>query len=286
MNTGIKKVLGTLESIPRVGLALLFWAVLLVVSHIVTTVWFGIDPRIGFALWVFAISLTLQPFLVSVPEYAELVTINLVSGKKKGYKTGLHFRYPWEQVKKGNYINLRLMPMDREEDYPAKDGPKMHAKWQLQYRVLDAITYIGVGREAIEKVLTGVGSSVLSSSIARCNSEDAKTGQKDVEGKLQKEFQDLDTVKLYGVEIPKVSLADLDYEVTIQKVRATEEIARRIKKIAADIRKDNPKIKEKDALNAALIIHGNISKSVVEVEGEGGEALAALLIAMSKGGKS
>jgi hypothetical protein len=91
--------------------------------------------------------------------------------------------------------------------------------------------------------------------------------------------------ELYGIELVRVSLADVDFEPTVQAVRATQMVSKKLLEIAKDIRKKHPDISDKDALNAAMIMNKDISKSVTEVEGQGGEALAALLMAMSgKGG--
>lgn len=266
-------------------LAILSWVLLLWLSQGVFTFWLEINPRMGLAVWAGVMAFSVRPFMVSVPEVTELVTINLLTGELVGYKTGLHFRYPWEQVKVGNYINLRLHPLDREESYPAKDGSMMHAKWQLQYMVVSAVVYITVGKEAIEKILAGVGSSKLSAMIARRDSEECKLEQSKIEEELEGAFDELeDRERLYGIKIPVVALSDLDYEVAVQKVRATQEVARRIKAIAADLRATNPTISEKDAMNAAMILHGDVTKHVNEVEGEGGNALAALLMAAAQRG--
>lgn len=273
--------------IPRMVVALIAWGIILILSHVTTLYFLELEnPLWGWVLWSLIMSASVRPFMVSVPEITALVTINLVTGKLKSYETGLSFRYPWEQVKDGNYINLRLIPVDREEDYPAKDGPKMHAKWQVQFRVIDAVKYISVGREAIEEIVTAVGSSVLSAFMANHNAEGAKKEQKDLEKKLQENFKALKPEDTYGIEVPVVALADLDYEDIVQKVRSTQYVAAKLKKIAANLRSTDPKdkLKAKEALNDVMIIHGNVSKHINEVEGEGGNALAALLMAMSQGG--
>jgi hypothetical protein len=275
-----------IEQLLRKGLALIAWVLIFIFSHLVTGYFLEVDWMWGWALWAGIMSFSIQPFMVSVSEYTILVTINLWSGELREYKTGLWCRYPWEQAKKGNYINTRLIPVDREEDYPARDGPKMHAKWQFWYRVVDAIKFVRIGREAAEKALTATGSSILSAYTAKHDAEDAKENQASAETALQEKFSNMDPPPLesLGVEIPEVLLADLDYEPIVQKVRATQFVANKLKEIGQDLRAEQEDIKPKDSLNAAMIIHGDVTKHVNEVEGEGGNALAALLMAMAQGG--
>ncbi|MDP2593231.1 MAG: SPFH domain-containing protein [bacterium] len=287
MNTVVKDILSKVEQAPRMAVALISWVLLLVLS-VVLTAWLGVRLQFGLALWAFVMSFSVRPFMVSVPEYTALVTINLLRediDALREYRTGLHFRYPWEQVKIGNYINLRLLPLGKTEDYPSKDGPKMHATWQAPYKVVDAIKYIGVGRESVEDILTKAGSGVLSAYIARHNAEDAKEKQEDAEKILQQKFTEMKLEEICGVHIPVVSLADLDYEESVQKVRATQYIARKVKEIAKELQgKGRGRISDGESLNDAMILHKDVTKHINQVEGKGGEALAALLMGMAQGG--
>jgi len=239
-------------------------------------------------IWLVLMALSVDKFLLSVPEITGLLTVDVFTGALRPYGTGFHLRYPWEQVKAGNYINLRIITEPIEESYPAQDGPSMLTKWSFQYRPrLDMLArYISVDDRTIKEGLKDVGSSILSANIAQVPAADCKKNQQQVEEELKKEFQDLHPTpaELYGIDLIRVSLADVDYEPTVQAVRASEQVAARLRAIAAAIRTENPAISQKDAMNLALIIHGNIKKDVVEVEGEGGNALAALLIAASRGG--
>lgn len=227
--------------------------------------------------------------MVSVPEVTGLLTVNVFTGRLTPYGPGLHFKLPWEQIKEGLYINLRVITEDMEESYPSQDGPVMLVKWSFQYRpYLQFLErYIGADDNTIKKGLKDVGSSILSANIAGFPADNCKRNQQAIETELRAEFGTMTPTpeELYGIELVRVSLADVDYEPTVQAVRASEQVAAKLRQIATAIRADHPEISQKDAMNAAMIIHGKIKKDVVEVEGQGGEALAALLIAMSRGGK-
>ncbi len=290
-----------------------FMSLMLIVKALALEI-FGIEYGgyggiLGLAMWIVLWSRTLKYFMVSVAEITGLATINLLAnGKIRSYGPGLHFKYPWEQEKEGNHINFRLVKVFRSETYPAKDGPAMVVKWFFQYRPrLDLLgRYIAVSQDVIETGLTDVGSSFLSRTIAGIAAEDCKTGQKGIETDLKKSFdrtiEDLESdgadlgipvppetkestlEYLYGIHLVEVGLSDADYEERYQKARATKAIAEKLSETARGIKQKNG-MTGKDSHNAALIINGMVAKNVQEVEGEGGQAIAALLMAMARGGK-
>ncbi len=285
--TWIKNVAQVFEKVEKFTFSLICSVTALIILVVLGTTILG-SLRLGLIAWCVFMALSVSKFLVSVPEVTGLLTINIFSGKLIPYGTGLHFRYPWEQVKEGNYINLQVITEDMSESYPAQDGPEMILKWSFQYRpYLNFLErYISADDNTIKKGFKDVGSSILSANIAGFKAGNCKKNQQAIEKELKREFEEMKPTpeELYGTELVRVSLADVDYEPTVQAVRASEQVAAILRKIATAIRKDHPEITQKDAMNAAMIIHGKIQKNVVEVEGHGGEALAALLIAMSRGG--
>lgn len=267
---------------------------------------------LGVGIWIFTFVATLRLFLVSVPEITALVTINLWSKTTpsepyknlRPYPTGMHFKYPWEQVELGNYITLRLVTQPVTEDYPSLDGPMMLTEWSFQYRPRwwQIATYIAVAQITITNGLKDVGSGFLSAKIGSTKALDCKKNQEEIGINLQRKFEEkvrsLNSNKesgeetktledLYGIDVVRVALADVDFDERYQQVRTTEKVSATIQGIAKKIQDDAPdkSITSKEAYNMALIINGDVTKTVQEVEGEGGEALAALLMAMSRGGK-
>ena len=292
----------------RVAFAIGVWLLTLLLFVTILGSYFGgAGFIIGFALWLAVVASTLRIFLVSVPEITGLVTINYFGGSLKEYGTGLSFKFPWEQVKDGNYIDLRLKTVQVIQDYPSSDGPLIKIEWSYQFRPKKGLlaSYIGIGISTIEEGLTDVGSSFLSSDIGVRLAINVKKDQKDIELNLQKAFEEAEIVddglkvkleNLYAIDLIRVSLADVDYEQRYQKARASEQVAARLQEIAQIIKAGKtvdgnvvaaamPDISDKDAMNIALIINGDVQKNIQEVEGKGGEALAALLMAMARGGQ-
>ena len=267
---------------------------------------------VGLGVWLVLVTSTLRFFMVSVPEVSGLVTVNLLGcGRLQPYGPGLHFRYPWEQVKDGNYINFRLIKKEIDETYPAKDGPELKIKWFFQYRprLILLGRHIAVSEEVIDSGLTDVGSSFLSQEIGarRTSAESCKREQREIEEALRRYFEEESVIELlqdgvnlgipfeppegeaptlgwlYGIDLVRVGIHDMDYEEKYQRARSSKAVSKKLNEIADKLKRGD--ISEKDALNAAMIINKDITKNVQEVEGKGGEALAALLMAMARGGK-
>jgi hypothetical protein len=278
-------------SIERITFAISFWLVLFFILSAIS-LFTTYSITIGVVAWFVALAYWHRLFLVSVPEVTGLVTINLLTGELHPYGTGIHFRFPWEQVKEGNFINLRIVTQERSEDYPSEDGPVLKVKWSFQYKstVEGLPKYIAVDETTVNKGFGDVGSSFLGARIASEKAEACVNTREAIEKELQKKFEDVvklgDTAKdhnleqLYGVDLLRVSLADIDFETKYQGARSTQATAKKLKEVASNIQKGK-KINDKDAFNAALIINGDVKKSIQEVEGEGGNALASLFMAMA-----
>lgn len=250
-------------------------------------------PRTFWAMeaWLVLMAFSTPSFMVSVPEVTGLVAVNHFTGRMVIYGTGLFFRFPWEQVRIGNYINLRLVTKGAEEDYPSKTS-KMHAKWSFQYEpMLDYLDrYIAADATTIIKGLQDVGSSILSREIRRRSADDCKDQQEKIEASLVQEYEDeavkkleLHPRELYGVDIKRVSLSDLDFTAAVQAAKDAEEAMKRIQATAADIKKKHPQMSDKEVWNRALAANNLASLEVFDVEGEAGSALSGLILAAARG---
>lgn len=240
---------------------------------------------LGTALWLYSNGKVLKFFMVSVPEVTGLVAVNLLTGDMNAYGTGLHFRFPWEQVKESNYINLRTMKTDdKQETFPCKDGPVIIVKWSLQYRssVEQLPAYIAVDEETINKGLNEVASSFLALKIRDMNSEEIRERAKkaELEEDLFKHFREEATVPIkmsdgstgkeeleafYGISIMLVTIADVDFEVDYQKARSTDQVMKKYKETAEAIKQGDGSITSKDALDGVLMVAGKgVTKNVIQ----------------------
>mgnify|MGYP001611900265 CR=1 FL=1 len=234
-----------------------------------------------FALWAFGhfwiaiivglfVTAPLVPnFLVSVPEITGLITINALTGSLDTYATGLHLRYPWEQVKLGNYINLRQVTEEIEETYPALDA-LMHVKWIFQYTPLvrGLPQYISADDNSIKSGLRGTGSSVLAEQIGSKKGEDAKKSQEAIEKALKLQFVEGSndfTIARYGIRLDRVEIADLDFDPSVQAARSAMAEADITVKIAEKFRMGK-EVTDKDALNAAQVERGKADKKIIDIE--------------------
>ncbi|MFA6077487.1 MAG: SPFH domain-containing protein [Candidatus Paceibacterota bacterium] len=145
------------------------------------------------AIWLLLLGRSLPYFLVSVPEVTSLITVNLFGGELKEYQTGIHLRFPWEQVKPGNYINLRIFAKDFEkgETYPALDGVMLHVVWGFQYRGMrgNIGKYIAVDKTVIDGGLHDIGSSFLAQIFANLTAETARKNIKRIENCVKGHYE-------------------------------------------------------------------------------------------------
>lgn len=145
------------------------------------------------AIWIYLLGRALPYFLVSVPEVTSLIAINLFGGELKEYQTGIHLRFPWEQVKPGNYITLRIFAKDfaKGETYPALDGVMLHVVWGFQYRGMrgNIGKYIAVDKTVIDGGLHDIGSSFLAQIFANLTAETARKNIKRIENCVKGHFE-------------------------------------------------------------------------------------------------
>jgi regulator of protease activity HflC (stomatin/prohibitin superfamily) len=240
---------------------------------------------LGTALWLYGNGKFIKYFMVSVPEVTGLVTLNLATGEMNAYGSGLHFILPWEQVKDGNYINLRVVKTDIvTETFPSKDGPVMIIKWFLQYASsVELLTaYIAVSEEVINDGLNEVASSFLTMKIRDMEAEDVrdKEKKKALENDLFEHFRQTVTIPVtqpdgsskdvpleeyYGISIKLVTIADADFEADYQKARSTDQVMRKYKETADGIKGTDGSITNKDALDSVLMVAGKgVSKTVTQ----------------------
>lgn len=270
-----KEILRSLESIPKVLFAFTCWGTIL--FFVALLVWVATGSLLlGIIIGLIAVGSTVSSFLVSVPEITGLITINvLYEGIEamRVYGTGIHFRYPWEQVKPGNYINLRQVTVEVEESYPSLDS-QMLAKWLYQYTPeLEGLPrYISADDNSIKRGITGTGGSILKVEIGGRTGEKCREEHDVIEGRLKDQFAGDRTASLcgrYGIRLDNVEIPDLDFDPSVQRARSAKAEAVVLREIADAYQKDKPGISDKDAMNFAFVTMDKAKKNIFEVEGLG-----------------
>lgn len=286
--------------------SLLLWVLLTAAITIASSFMFTHYIVLGFgfgtAAWVFVMGRIFRYFTVSVPEVTGLVTVDLLTGNMHTYGTGLKFRSPTEQVKEGNFINLRTMKTDdKQETFPCKDGPVVQVKWSSQYKtsVEQLSQYITVDEEIINKGINEVTSSFLALKIRGMNSEAIRgvETKSELEQSVLEHFRNSATVpmkdeggivhevpieKAYGIKILMITIADVDFEVDYQKARSADQVMKKYKETADAIAKGDGSISNKDALDNVLMVAGQGIKKNISQETKVFDASPRLLEAVGK----
>jgi len=239
------------------------------------------------------------PFvLVLIPEVTGLVVLNFFTGNLRGIGPGLHFKFPWEIVRKENFFSLELVTRGVEETYAAADGPQMKVRWSIQYRPdgRNLTQYITVDKTTIERGFSDVISSALSSVIGGKQAEEARTQIKEIE-KTVLEALEVEQMKShgantsakgkleeeYGINFVLFKIADIDFSDDYQQARAGKARMQAIIDAASKIAVDKDGKPTKDAMNAVLVEQGRAKKNIFEVENLS-DAASAVVRAFKKGG--
>ncbi|MBX9906325.1 hypothetical protein K2X96_00300 [Patescibacteria group bacterium] len=260
--------------------------------------------------WIVCVGSTLPWFMVSVPEYCGLITINVLGkptdddpyANMEVYETGLSFCAPYKQRKLGNYINLRAVAVEEEEDFAAKNGPAIKTKQVYMYRADPKLLprYIAADDSIIREGLVAIGSGYLSEAISHRDAQDARGALDELNRGLRNRFETFNAIaansqearsiasrglpltyeSLYGIDFIEAVVADADYEAQYQTALSNSARSALIDATAAKLAAAG--IAPKDAANAALLQYGVVSKTIFEVEGNAHQALAAVLASLGK----
>ena len=267
----------------RAVLTYVIWAVMLAVIVVLTSwklqsiaIWW-----VQISLWLIVVGLTLQYFIVLVPEITGLRALNQFTGEiKKAFIPGINFKFPWETVKEENFFSLETVTKKLEETYASADGPMMHVKASYQYHPhqdrLDK--YMAVDETTIEIGFHDVLSSLLSQIISGKDALTAREKIKEIEQGVLRMF-DEKTIKnislrekledQYGINFKLFTVADIDFSEDYQKMRSAQARMRSFAETTKNLQTTlgDPTLTAKDAANIMLVEQGKADKTIYEVEG-------------------
>lgn len=295
----------------RVLNAIMTWMLILVVATWApSTLANGIAaPLLGLAAGL-ALSVAIHRFfLISVPEATGAMTINLFlrPTQEDGflnqhvYPTGLNFKYWWEQAANSNQINLRNITHTFEVTVPAKDGIPITFKGSYQYRPYLGLLprFIAVDESTIDQGVRDIIKSKLAQEIVNVTAEVARSEIARLQNTVSMVFEEgpskdrravlkYELEYMYGIEILVVALAEPGFDNRFQQTLVSVERAQRIQATADRFQKGHDgkqrDITDSDALDAALVIDGNATKTIVTAGGSGAQGAASFLAALFHGG--
>jgi len=180
--------------------------------------------------WLIVVGLTFPRFLVFVPAVTGLAVLNIFSGKLHSVKSGLHAKFPWEEVRKENFRSLKSVDLDKvTETYAAQDGPEMQVTYSCQYAPDPDLfeSYITVDPAVIERGIRGLLSGILSSIIGSDDAEGVRKKVDDIRQKLWKklreaQFGDDSIEKRYGITLLIAPIHDIDFPEDYEKSRTAK----------------------------------------------------------------
>lgn len=291
------------------------WLLLLVTSALAVSLLFGIYGFVlGLCLGLAVLGKTLQHFVVFVPKKSALLVLNVLNknnrdeGEIRVLLSGLNFKYPWEQIYPDGRFSLKETRVSFSEKFPASDGPMVSVNGSFSFapdpRNPERLLQFFLSQDIVLQMALDKIGGYLSQLISKKKAVTARNQMKqisemvtcyfdgdrndsDEEARGTKEVERLE--KRYGIVLGTVTVANIGYEESFQKARATREATKTLRKAADDARKPGKDgsggIPPAKAWDNVLVVHGVVKKQthVQEVEGQGLEALAALLVAAVRG---
>lgn len=219
-------------------------------------------------IWVSFAIRSYKPYIVSVPGVVGLVTESALGGEFYVYPSGIHFKYPWERVRKENFYSLETITRSYKEDFVSKDDGIVQAKGSFDYHadINNLVNYHKISEKTIVDGFRNLIKQGLTVQIVDKNAEDArkKTGEiKDAlemlyKGKHHEKEQE------YGVQFTDITLADIGYDDETQKALS---MAFHREKIAAGSEKFNNMGQRQ--IENALLLEGKMTKVVHKLEIDG-----------------
>jgi len=310
----------------RKDTALMFWIFTTASYLFGSTAYFGVQYGvvIGFACALISFGLTFKLFTLTVPPATGVVTMNYFKKDAEGkgelriYKRGLNLRYMWELIVRSFKLEVVLNDFEEESKdgttqkgftFPMKDGPEITVPGSYQYHAdennLERLIMIDEKtiRDGIRDMVSGFmahwlrnkktetvlkQTRMLSVEIDNYFSREVARNSLEIEG--SKKIEALETE--YGIVIDRIVPSKITFGIRYQNARATERIMHKLSQTARDtmsvkIGDDTHTIPFPDALDNVLIIdQPDVTKHVQKVQGNAGEALAALFMSAFGQGNS
>lgn len=229
-------------------------------------------------LWFIALAFTVRFFLVSVPEYTGLVTVSALSGDLHAYLTGMHFRFPWEQVKKEDYVSTELISVPFNEHFPTKDGGVVRISGSYEYRVdtrpdrnYEMLrTYIGIDESTIVLGVYNRVQAVLTKFVGNHETSAIKDRTEEIQTELNARFQGQAVADIeagYGIEVASVKAGNVEYIGETQTALSASLKAKKAIDAGKDLAGVKPGKKMKpNQIEDALVLVGSATKAIHKYE--------------------
>jgi len=239
---------------------------------------------LALALFFGAMALSLNPFFIFVPPQTSVVLENSLNGTLREVSSGVVVKYPWESAPSSNWLNLRTMSTDIGGRFVSQNGPVVDLKGELRFQVLP-----GHGERVVKHTqgafVTGIRqvcASFLSDFVSKRTARDVREQSSELEKQLRVHLSaGPDSLKpVFGVEPTLVSITEVKFDDAYQVIRTRTSAAQELLEIAGRLR--TGAMNETDALEAAMLVSGDVQKRIVDVRGSGASALSSQLVAIAE----
>jgi hypothetical protein len=230
----------------------------------------------GLALGLAFFLSVLKIHLISVPEIAGLVTLDVFRGVMHAYGSGWKIKYLWEQANDENYINLRLVPTKGTYTLVSKDGVEVTYTYTIQYRARLRLLpiYIRTEKTDIDEQLGAIARSVIAVGTMKKNADDLRSDEKVEElnkalrNQLGQDENGHEIEYRYGIDIEVISLSEPTFSKDYIEATTAKVITQKFDEAARKLREDGGLgLSGQAAMDVVLLANKeNIERKVIGVE--------------------
>ena len=235
-------------------------------------------------LFLFALGFSFQPFFLIVPAQTSLVLENHFDGSIREVASGLVIKYPWEMAPPRNWLELNTISVGIGGEFVAKNGPRVELRGKLFWRIIpgEGTRVVKHTEKAFFSGIEQAAASFLSDYVATRNARDVRERTRDLEQLLLAHLTEGPTSlrASYGVEPTMVTITDVSFDEAYQNIRTRTSAADELTEIARRLQTGT--MTDADALEAAMLVSGDVKKGIVDIRGGSSERLAAHLMAIAK----
>lgn len=280
----------------RIAFAVFLWG--LIVALTLSLAIYLSPTRLSLAIGiVIALNLIAEStrfVLVAVPEYTALLLINYFAQPDEEHDqyanlmvltSGLHPKFPWDQVKEENFIDLRVIEQPYDEDFISKDNIPVNYSGTIFFQPLAERLprYLAFADTTIKvnllEILTGYYTGITQSLTAQeCREHQGKI-REGIPVLFGATGGQLALEEYYGLNrLKPPTLGDVTYEESYQKAITNQTNVDVDSATAQRLRAENPGLTAQAAMDFVQVRAGIVKRTINDInsEAKGGEAFSAL----------
>lgn len=184
--------------------------------------WLAIALSIAFTIAL--MKSTIHWFIINVPEFMALITINYITGAKKKLGEGLHAKLPWQQVKRHMWFVMEVIGVKFTGVFPTKDGGRAKVTVVFRYKpdFEHLETYAEIDEATLGEVIIGDAKRVMTEEIATASTREVPTKLPSIRQKIEQDYGDDKHKNIIerqlGINFMGLAASEFEFEAATQAI--------------------------------------------------------------------